>query len=155
MAEDRWAELGPQGAIGCCSSLVYWNPGVLLRCWEHLHGGDWANLQSDCRKMSALFAGLFAEFGPRGFTDTAYDRLGGLAGGFLRTSLRNRGPYASPAADDVTRCAACSSSIFQSCSRCARLIHSPKNVVRAKRGLARLPPGKLCGRQLVEQFTIG
>jgi dihydrodipicolinate synthase/N-acetylneuraminate lyase len=101
VGEHRWAPLGPYGAIGSCSSLVYWNPVPILRTWAHMRDQQWANVQAECRKMEALFGALFATFGSRGFTDTAYDRLGGLAGGFLRTSLKNRGPYASPKEGDV------------------------------------------------------
>jgi len=101
VGEDRWAELGPHGAVGCCSSLVYWNPWTLLGSWSHLRNRNWTDLQADCRKMSALFGEIFAAFGPREFTDTAYDRLGGIATGFLKTSLRSRAPYPSPSEDDV------------------------------------------------------
>jgi dihydrodipicolinate synthase/N-acetylneuraminate lyase len=101
VGEHRWAELGPVGAIGCCSSVVYWSPHVLLRSWTHLENRDWQQLQADCGKLNALFAGLFEAFGTRGFTDTAFDRLGGQAGRILKTSLRNREPYAAPNESDV------------------------------------------------------
>ena len=101
VAEFRWAELGPSGAIGCCSAMVYWNPKVILQAWRHLHNRNWAALEDSCRKAHALGEALFATFGARGFTDTAYDRLVGRATGFLRTSLRNRAPYPSPTEDDV------------------------------------------------------
>jgi dihydrodipicolinate synthase/N-acetylneuraminate lyase len=99
--EARWAPLGPHGAIGCCSSMVYWNPWVVLRNWGYLRDSKWSVLEEECRKTQAMFEAIFAAFGPRGFTDTAYDRLGGRAMGFLRTSLSNRGPYASPREDDI------------------------------------------------------
>lgn len=101
VGEHRWAELGPVGAIGCCSSVIYWSPNVLLRSWSHLQSHNWPDLQADCRKLSAMFAGLFEAFSTRGFTDTAFDRLGGRASGFLKTSLRNRGPYAAPNEGDL------------------------------------------------------
>ncbi len=101
VGESRWAELGPHGANGGCSSMIYWNPRVLLDSWKHLRERNWPALDEDRRKTDALLVALFATFGKRGFTDTAYDRLGGRAGGFLRTSLRNRAPYASPTEDDV------------------------------------------------------
>ena len=93
VGEDRWAELGPYGATGCCSSMVYWNPKTLLRSWSYVRERNWAAVQEDCRKMNAVFGAIFSAFGTRGFTDTAYDRLGGLATGFLKTSFRCRGPY--------------------------------------------------------------
>jgi dihydrodipicolinate synthase/N-acetylneuraminate lyase len=101
VGEHRWAELGPVGAIGGCSSVVYWNPRVLLHTWSHLQNRNWPQLQADCNKLGALFTGLFQAFGNRGFTDTAFDRLGGRATGFLKMSLRNRGPYAAPTDCDL------------------------------------------------------
>lgn len=29
--EHLWDELGPAGAVGCCSAMVYWNPRVILQ----------------------------------------------------------------------------------------------------------------------------
>ena len=37
-------------------------------------------------KLDLLFAFLFEQWGERGLTDTGYDRLGGVAGGFLKTT---------------------------------------------------------------------
>jgi hypothetical protein len=37
----------------------------------------------------------------KGFTDTAYDRLGGVSSGFLKTSLKSRGPYKAATEVDV------------------------------------------------------
>ena len=54
-------------------------------------------------KMTALSEYLAANFGSRGFTDTAYDRMGGRAGGFLKMSLRSRLPYPSATLEDVER----------------------------------------------------
>jgi 4-hydroxy-tetrahydrodipicolinate synthase len=101
VGEHQWGKLGPCGAVGSCSSVVYWSPAVMLRMWSNLQNRNWPDLQADCQKMSALFAGLFQAFGTRGFTDTAFDRLGGRANGFLKTSLRSRGPYASPNEADL------------------------------------------------------
>ncbi|MEX0643354.1 MAG: dihydrodipicolinate synthase family protein [Pirellulales bacterium] len=101
VGENEFAELGPHGADGSCSSVVYWNPKVMLRMWSLLKERNWSELDSDCKKLSAFFASLFSNFGSRGFTDTAFDRLGGRATGFLRTSLRNRGPYTSPEERDI------------------------------------------------------
>lgn len=101
VGEHRWAELGPCGAVGSCSSAVYWNAGVLLRAWQWLHSGDWPSLQDHCEKLGAFFASLGPTFGNRGFTDTAFDRLGARATGFLKVGLKNCGPYASPTARDI------------------------------------------------------
>jgi len=99
--ERQWEELWPRGACGCCSAMVYWNPRVVLDLWHRLERDDWPGAQPTFRRIAALHAFLHAEFVPKGFTDTAFDRTGGLASGFLHTSLRSRGPYPSPTADDV------------------------------------------------------
>jgi len=106
VGEGRWAELGPRGVRGCCSSVVYWNPRVTLALWERVEKKDWPAVEDGCRRLDRLFAFLDEQFADRGFTDTAYDRLGGLATGFLQTSLANRGPYPAPTPADVARLAA-------------------------------------------------
>jgi dihydrodipicolinate synthase/N-acetylneuraminate lyase len=103
VGEHRWAELGPHGARGGCSSLIYWAPAAVLRSWKRMRDRQWSELQADCRQIESLFQALFATFGSRGFTDSAYDRLGGLASGFLRTSLRCQPPYPSPNEDDLEK----------------------------------------------------
>lgn len=99
--ESRWSELGPRGACGSCSALVYWNPSVMLDMWEQLQSRNWPALTIRAQQIAALHKFLFDEFGPRGFTDTGYDRLGGVAGGFLSTNLRGRLPYPSANQEDV------------------------------------------------------
>ena len=101
VSEARWAELGPLGACGCCSAMVYWNPRVVLGLWRQLERQDWASVEAACRRLGELHEFLVAAFVPKGFTDTAFDRTGGLASGFLKTSLRSRGPYPSPTQADV------------------------------------------------------
>jgi dihydrodipicolinate synthase/N-acetylneuraminate lyase len=101
VGEDKWGTLGRTGANGCCSSVVYWNPYVILPLWRQLEQRDWPRVDATCRRISALMEFLGATFGPKGFTDTAYDRLGGVAGGFLKTSLRSRGPYPGCTQEDV------------------------------------------------------
>lgn len=101
VGESRWSELGPHGATGCCSSVVYWNPRVMLSAWQSLRAGDWNALQRHCDQLDALFAAMSAVWADRGFTDSAIDRIGALSNGFLRTSLRMRGPYPSPTEADV------------------------------------------------------
>ena len=103
VAEHSWAQLGPHGARGCCSAMVYWNPRVVLDLWAKLRNGDWDALQTAEPTLTALSEFLAANFGVCGFTDTAYDRMGGRASGFLRTSLRNRAPYVSASLEDVER----------------------------------------------------
>lgn len=103
VGESLWKSLGPHGALGGCSSMVYWNPRVCLSLWRAVEAGDWDSVTAQSQPVSQLFAFLHAEFGTRGFTDTAFDRLGGLASGFLQTSLRSRGPYVSVAPADVQK----------------------------------------------------
>jgi len=101
VGEHLWGDLCPCGANGGCSSMVYWNPRVILATWQHALAGHWDALTQACQSIQRLHVFLGAEYGPRGFTDTAYDRMGGLAGGFLKTSLRNQAPYPHPTPDDV------------------------------------------------------
>lgn len=103
VGESRWAELGPCGVRGCCSSMVYWNPSLTLEFWASVERGDWESVRKTDERVQPLFEFLHVEFGPRGFTDTAFDRLGGIACGFLNTSLRSRAPYPSATQDDVER----------------------------------------------------
>ena len=99
VGEGSWRRLWPRGATGSCSAMVYWNPWVVLDYWQRLSAGTDANEIAD--RFDRLFEFLANEFAPRGFTDTAYDRMGGIASGFLSTSLRNRSPYPSATTPDV------------------------------------------------------
>jgi len=99
--ENRWLELGPCGVRGGCSSLVYWNPKVSLSLWRAVAAGEWEAVRTRSEPIIRLFAFLHEEFGRRGYTDTSFDRLGGLASGFLQTSLRSREPYVSVSPEDV------------------------------------------------------
>jgi len=101
VSENKLGELGRVGAKGSCSSVVYWNPKLILSLWSRVQEKDWPCVDATCEHLNELFGFLHKTFGPRGFTDTATDRLGAIAGGFLRTSLHGRGPYPSPTPDDV------------------------------------------------------
>ena len=103
VGEHLWSQLGPHGACGCCSALVYWNPRIVLGLWRQMQADDWEAMAATTAKLESLDRFLAAHFGSRGFTDTAYDRMGGRASGFLRTSLRSRAPYPSATLDDVER----------------------------------------------------
>jgi hypothetical protein len=74
-----------------------------LSLWRHVERQDWANADVVCLQLAKLFEFLFSSegFESRGFTDTAFDRLGGVAGGLLKCSLRCRGPYPFATPDDV------------------------------------------------------
>jgi hypothetical protein len=80
---------------------VYWNPRETLRQWELLKQQRWTELEQACKRTIALDTFLDEHFGAKGFTDTAYDHLGGAAFGFLQCGLRSRGPYVSATEQDV------------------------------------------------------
>ncbi len=101
VGEDKWGTLGRLGAKGCCSSMVYWNPRVILELWQRVEQQDWASVDATCRRLNELLEFLHMRFGSRGFTDTAFDRLGGVTNGLLKTSLGSRGPYPSATREDV------------------------------------------------------
>ena len=101
VAEASWTTLGPHGAIGCCSAVVYWNPRVLLELWREVESKNWARVEELTVRLRTMYDGLF-RLEAKGYTDTSYDRLGGVASGFFETSLlRSRGPYPSATAEDV------------------------------------------------------
>lgn len=101
VGEGLWGTLGPRGARGCCSSVIYWNPRVCLQMWRELDSRNWPAVDQSYQRIKPLFEFLHAEFGTKGFTDTAFDRMGGVASGFLKTSLRSRGPYPCVTEQDV------------------------------------------------------
>jgi dihydrodipicolinate synthase/N-acetylneuraminate lyase len=103
VSEPSWLEFGPVGAIGCCSSMVYWNPRVVLDYWGAVKSKNWKALEIKALPFKKLLDFLISEFGQKAFTDTAYDRMGGAASGFLceNNLLRNRKPYTSATEKDI------------------------------------------------------
>ena len=101
VGETRWSDLGPLGAAGGCSSAVYWGPRFIMSLWDHVEAKDWPAVRAGGDKLDGLFKFLFRTFGNRGFIDGGYDRIGGIASGFLKTSIHHRGPYPSPTLADV------------------------------------------------------
>ena len=101
VGEHLFSSLGQCGAKGGCSSLVYWNPRVILALWRQVEQQDWASADATCRKILSLFDLLDSAFATKGFNDSSSDRLGGAASGFLQGGLRSRGPYASATREDV------------------------------------------------------
>ena len=101
VSETKWAGLGPVGACGCCSAMVYWNPRITLALWELLRTKQWDALSNALGPVIALHEFLGDHFEPKGFTDTAYDHMCGVATGFLPMSVRSRGPYRSATQEDV------------------------------------------------------
>ena len=99
VGESQWSRLGPHGAIGGASSLVYMNPRVLLLMFDLMKHKKWDELQPWTDLVNRLFdAEIFSK---KGFTDTAEDRLTGVVTDFLSMSVRSRGPYSSAADEDV------------------------------------------------------
>ena len=95
VGEEAIARLGPHGAVGCCSSLVYQNPRIILHMFDLLARKQWTELKGWTDKIHKLiFKGLKPCF-DAGCADSAIDHLLGLSAGFLKTSLRSRGPYPS------------------------------------------------------------
>ena len=95
VSENEWNRLGPNGAIGCASSLIYMNPRILLHMFDLVLQKKWDELQPCTDLVDRLFNEGLAPFVEKGFTDTADDRLMGVATGFLTMSVRSRGPYTS------------------------------------------------------------
>jgi dihydrodipicolinate synthase/N-acetylneuraminate lyase len=96
-----WPKLGPHGLAGCCSSFVYYAPDIVLPLNQDLAARNWKQLAVGAVKLQRLLDFVLTQFAPRGYLDSAIDRLGGIAGGVLRTSLYCRGPYPHASEDDV------------------------------------------------------
>ena len=101
VGEDLWSDLGPHGAIGCASALVYTNPRVVLHMFELLQQKKWDELKPWTDMVNRLGEEGLRPFTDKGFTDTAYDHLQGRATGFLRMNIRSRGTYISATDEDV------------------------------------------------------
>ena len=101
VGESLWASLVPHGVKGGCSSMIYWNPKITLSFWQLLDSQQWDAAAAMHAKIQPLFDFLVGTFVEKGYTDTAFDRLGGLASGFLKTSYASRAPYPSTAPEDV------------------------------------------------------
>lgn len=102
VGEGLWAELGPKGAVGCCSALVYASPRIILDMWRMLRAGEWEALKEQCARLAQLSREVHAALAAKGYTDSAFDRLHARVSGFLNTSLRVRGgPYRGAAEEDL------------------------------------------------------
>lgn len=102
VGEKLWAKLGPHGAVGAASALVYMNPRVILHMWELLKQKNWPDLGKLCSILERYDEEALAPLAAKGYTDTAYDRLQGKACGFLQTSLWSRGgPYRWATEEDL------------------------------------------------------
>lgn len=101
VGEHRWAELGPAGAQGACSSLIYWFPHFTSKLWKSVASEDWATVKKGCTAISYLFDFLGEQFKGRGFTDSAFDKIGGAVDNFLSGGLVCRRPYPHGDFNDV------------------------------------------------------
>ena len=88
-----WSKLGPYGVAGACSAFVYYAPDMVLDLNRHLASQNWEQVAKGSKKLELLLNFMIGTFIPRGYYDSALDRIGGVAGGVLRTSLNCRGPY--------------------------------------------------------------
>lgn len=95
VGENMWHALGPSGAIGCCSSLVYQNPGIVLQVFDLLLKKQWPELKIAMDKFDHIIHEGLKPCFEAGCQDSAIDRLLGLSAGFLKTSLHCRKPYVS------------------------------------------------------------
>jgi len=103
VGENLIHELGPSGAIGCCSSLVYMNPRYTLKMFGLLFAKEWDALKPMTDQVTRFFYEGLKEIKTPNILDSACDRLLGRCLGFLRTSLRCRGPYNSCTPEDQAR----------------------------------------------------
>ncbi len=101
VGENQFGTLGRRGAVGCCSSMVYWAPAFILNIWRQMQAKEWEAVDRDCARIQGLFDFLISQWDGRGLTDSAVDRLGARASGFLKVSLRCRGPYPEANERDV------------------------------------------------------
>ena len=95
VGEPAMSELGPCGAVGSCSSLVYQNPRIVLQAYQLVPAGRWEELELWTDKFRRLISEGLAPAFAAGCLDSALDRLLGRSAGFLKTSLRCRAPYPS------------------------------------------------------------
>ena len=100
ISENLFGSLGRAGAKGGCSSLVYYNPRVILELWGQVEVKDWEKVDETCEKIGKFFDYLDANLPPT-YIDTNFDRIGGVASGFLKMSLHSRGPYPVAGQPDV------------------------------------------------------
>ena len=101
VGEDMLSELGPSGAIGSCSSLVYFNPRMMMKMFDLLYSRNWKELQPMTDQVRFLLAEGLKPLFEKGHLDSSLDRLLGRSAGFLKTSLRCRGPYTSCTEKDL------------------------------------------------------
>jgi 4-hydroxy-tetrahydrodipicolinate synthase len=102
VGENAWLPLGPLGAIGGCSALIYMNPRVLLLMFDLVREKQWDALRPWHERVDRLILEGLKPLFARGCTDTALDRLMGVTTGFLKMDIRSRGTYPGVTDADVT-----------------------------------------------------
>ena len=101
VSENKICELGPYGAIGSCSSFVYLNPRMTLKMFDLLYAKKWKELKVMTGQVHRIIFEGLKPLLARGHLDSSLDRILGRCAGFLKTSLRCRGPYSSCTAKDL------------------------------------------------------
>ena len=101
VGENEWSELGPHGANGSASAMIYMNPRVLLMMFDLVQQKKWDELQPWTDMVTRLVTEGLAPFTEKGFTDTAYDHLMGVTSGCLSMNVRSRAPYLSATEQDI------------------------------------------------------
>ncbi|NQU09579.1 dihydrodipicolinate synthase family protein [bacterium] len=93
--ENQWYRLGRDGVIGSYSSFVYQNPRIMLAVFDLRRHQQWRELKRWMDRYDRVINEGLREVSRAGCEDSAVDRMLGLSAGFLKTSLRCRGPYPS------------------------------------------------------------
>ena len=101
VGEQLWSDLGPFGAIGSASALVYMNPGFTLKMFDLLKQKKWDELKKSTDLLKFYHSEGFKPFVEKDFMDSAYDHMQSQAAGFLTGNLLSRGPYISATMEDV------------------------------------------------------
>ncbi len=95
VGEGLWSQLGPHGAIGCCSAMIYLNPRLTMGMFDLLKAKKWDELSVWTEKSTRIIMEGLKPCWSVGREDSALDRLQANATGFLKTSLHCRKPYPS------------------------------------------------------------
>lgn len=100
-SEVHWGNRGPVGACGACSAMVFWNPRITLALWGLCNAKNWAKLSEELKPLISLRDFLYKTYMPKGFTCSAFDRMGSQLTKFINIELPCRAPYRSPTDSDV------------------------------------------------------
>ena len=101
VGENAWLPLGPHGAMGGCSSLIYVNPRITLQMFDLMTQKKWEDLKALTEKAERFILEGLKPYFDRGCTDSALDRLMGVTTGFLSMGIQSRGTYPEVDEQDV------------------------------------------------------